>query len=385
MEGGEEEDGSSVEEETGSGADPHDSVYCHQCGHENPAAANYCSQCGTELEDLSGAREAEGTRAVAADLPEGTDENASAEAPTEESGDPQAMMGKQLAWMVGVGLMLVLGFFGVTQWSQQYEWGSNEETRPAAPASEGTATQGPGSAAQSGSGTGQPSSPQGASARDPKDLSALVEQLSDTLDGPVADKIDSLRTLETEATGQEKQQLQSELVRLYIGAGTPGRAALVQTALADATGTVEARRRAADLLYQWMRQVERESGRARVADVARHVASEYEGVVQKRPQNLDARTRMGEAYLLTNNPMKGIQAINGVLKDDSTFVPARFQKGLALLQINRLDQAVREFERVKTYADPENPFYRQAERAIEVIHEQTSKGGEGDNGASTSK
>jgi tetratricopeptide (TPR) repeat protein len=166
------------------------------------------------------------------------------------------------------------------------------------------------------------------------------------------------------------------LVRLYIGAGTPGRAALVQRQLADATGTVEARRRAADLLYRWMRQVERQRGRSEVAEVARHVATAYAAVADERPQDLDARTRMGEAYLLTNNPMKGIEAINQVLSEDSTFVPARFQKGLALLQINRLEESVRQFRMVKTFADPEEPFYKQAQRAIDVINERTSMGGQ---------
>jgi tetratricopeptide (TPR) repeat protein len=143
---------------------------------------------------------------------------------------------------------------------------------------------------------------------------------------------------------------------------------------------VEDRRRAANLLYKWMRQVEQQGDRAKVADVARHVAEAYAAVVEQRPQDLDARTRMGEAYLLTNNPMRGIRAINQVLEDDSTFVPARFQKGLALLQINRLDQAVRQFERVMEYASQDDPFYRQARRAIEVIRKRTESSAQGQPG-----
>jgi cytochrome c-type biogenesis protein CcmH/NrfG len=85
---------------------------------------------------------------------------------------------------------------------------------------------------------------------------------------------------------------------------------------------------------------------------------------------------MGEAYLLTNSPMRGIRAINQVLEDDSTFVPARFQKGLALLQINRIDQAVAEFEAVKRHAGRQDPFYKQAQRAIDVIRERTSSSGQ---------
>jgi len=132
-----------------------------------------------------------------------------------------------------------------------------------------------------------------------------------------------------------------------------------------------------------MRQVEQQGDRARIAEVARHVATAYEQVAEQRTEDLDARTRMGEAYLLTNNPMKGIQAINAVLEEDSTFVPARFQKGLALLQINRLDQAIQQFEQVKQYAGEQEPFYKQAERAIEVIREQSSSSGATRSGSDT--
>jgi cytochrome c-type biogenesis protein CcmH/NrfG len=65
-----------------------------------------------------------------------------------------------------------------------------------------------------------------------------------------------------------------------------------------------------------------------------------------------------------------MEAINQVLEDDSTFVPARFQKGLALLQINRLDQAVTQFESVMEFASQDDPFYEQAKRAIKVIREE---------------
>jgi hypothetical protein len=357
-------------------------VYCNQCGFQNPSEANYCSQCGTELQDLSAAASPDGTRAVTADLPAG----ASAEEvpdgddpePSSDS-EPQAEMGKQILLMVGVGLVFVLGFFFATQWSQQYEWGGEEGGGPSA-STEATQSEGAGGpSASSSAGPMTGSAPEGASSSgSPQtDLRTLVNELSGPVDGPVANKIDSLRAQEEEAEGQEQRQLRSELVRLYIGAGAPGQAALLQSQIADATGTVDARRRTADLLYRWMRQVEQQGDRARIADVARHVATAYEQVAEQRPQDLDARTRMGESYLLTNNPMKGIQAINAVLEDDSTFVPARFQKGLALLQINRLDQAIQQFERVKANADEQEPFYKQAERAIEVIREQTSSSGGG--------
>jgi tetratricopeptide (TPR) repeat protein len=119
-----------------------------------------------------------------------------------------------------------------------------------------------------------------------------------------------------------------------------------------------------------MQKVQGQGDRKQVFRVARHAAQAYAAVAEQRPDDLDARTRMGETYLLTNEPMRGIKAINAVLDDDSTFVPARFQKGLALLQINRLDQAVRQFEMVQQYAEDGSPFARQADRALKAIKEQ---------------
>lgn len=361
------------------------SVYCHQCGFENPLVANYCSQCGTELQDLSDTADA---RPVAADLPEGSDPASEEEMNSSEASDEgtsQAEMRSQLLWMLGVGVVLVLGFFFVTQWSQQYEWGGDEQSTTAPAASEnGAAASGPrtsgngagapgggGPASGGGSASGEaPAMGGSASGGETADLGSLVEELSATLDGPVTGKIDSLRTEAENASGSARQQIQSELVQLYVGAGAPGRAALVQQQVAEAAEGVEERRRAADLLYQWMQKVAQQQNRTQSARVARHVASAYEAVVEQRPQDLDARTRMGEAYLLTNSPMKGIRAINGVLEDDSTFVPARFQKGLALLQISRLEEAVQQFKMVKKYADSDEPFYQQAERAVKVIRER---------------
>jgi cytochrome c-type biogenesis protein CcmH/NrfG len=147
----------------------------------------------------------------------------------------------------------------------------------------------------------------------------------------------------------------------------------VQREIAEATGSVDAQRRAADLLYRWMQKLQGRRQREQVFQVARHAAQAYETVANQRPDDLDARTRMGEAYLLTNEPMRGINAINAVLDEDSTFVPARFQKGLALLQINRLDQATKQFEMVKQYTEDGSPFSQQAERAIKVIKQQRSQ------------
>lgn len=356
-------------------------VYCSQCGFKNPLEANYCSRCGAQLDDLPVDVAQENTRAVAADLPSGEAsssreaESSSSERMEDTNPDADsAAMGAQVLWMVGISVIVVLGFFFVTQWSEQYEWGQEQEGN-SPPTTQSPSQEEP-NTSSAGSAAPEDRSANAQSSTQPNtDLQSLVGELSGPVEGPVAETIDSLRAVAEEAEGERRRQVQSELVQMYTGAGAPGWAALVQSRLADATGSVDDRRRAADLLYQWMRQVEQEQGRTRVADVARHVATAYESVAEQRTEDLDARTRMGEAYLLTDNPMKGIQTINAVLDADSTFVPARFQKGLALLQINRLEEAVQQFEMVKAHSDEQEPFYQQAERAIKVINEQARSGG----------
>jgi ribosomal protein L40E/thioredoxin-like negative regulator of GroEL len=376
----EEPSGPATESEAADEADEMSSgVYCTQCGTHNPADANYCSQCGTELHTPSDAGP-KSARPVAADLPEGpSGSEAASEEPAPDAEEAPASAGRQILWMVGVGLCLVLGFFFVTQWSQQYEWGGEEGGGPPAAASEsGGGSAGP---AAGGEGPAAGGMPQGGAGATPEtDLESLVREFGGPVEGPVADEIDSLRAVEEETEGEQQRRVRAELVKMYTGAGAPGQAALVQRQLADATESVEDRRRAADLLYRWMRQVEQQQGRKEVLEVARHVATAYETVANERPEDLDARTRMGEAYLLTNNPMKGIRAINDVLDADSTFVPARFQKGLALLQINRLDQALEQFQQVREYAEEGQPFYKQAGRAIDVIEKQRAKSGSASTG-----
>ena len=373
----------------GSGeTDDEPSVFCNQCGWENPPGARYCSQCGEALQDLSTADSPTGTRPVAADLPTSPSTGAS-EADPETDTPPstektQKAMGQQIALLVGGALVLVVGLFFATQWSTQYEWGAGETTEQSSSPSGGGASAsgavGGSSSVQSGGGSRQ---------GELTDLQTLLDQAGTSSTGAMAGQIDSLETEIEQASGADKREAQAELVNLLIGVGQPGRAAVLQKDIAAATGAVDAKRRAADLLYRWMQQLQGEGQRQQVLEVARHAGRAYEAVVDQRPDDLDARTRMGEAFLLTNRPMRGIKAINAVLDEDSTFVPARFQKGLALLQINRLEQATKEFERVKRFSEEESPFMRQADRALTIIEKQRqrssprtpSDGGPGSGGA----
>jgi len=367
-----------------------DGVYCNECGWENPSAANFCSRCGTELQDVSdplpptdapGDAAPEGTRRVAADLPSGSEpgdsspSGSSDDDSTDEEDDEQRLMGQQLTLVVGTAVLVVVGLFFVTLWSQSQSWGEENDdgggpaATQSAPAGSGEPGGGAGPSAGSAAG--------GSSNLQRQDLTSLAEEQAGEIPASIAEKVDSLRTRLDAVSGVRARRTKAQLVNLYVGAGETARAAVLQQEIARAADDLGEWERAANLLYRWMQKLSADQSRQKAFQVAGQAALAYEKVVAEQPDNLDARTRMGETYLLTNNPMKGIEAINAVLEDDSTFVPARFQKGLALLQINRLDQAISEFEAVKRHAEEGSGFYQQADRAVEVIRERTGSGGGG--------
>ena len=350
-------------------------VYCNDCGWKNPSGARFCSQCGTPLQDLSAA-DAEaprpgapkGTRPVAANLPSAPDATEADRVPpsTEDETDAvQQELGQQLTLTVGVAVLVVVGLFFVTFWSQRQEWGGDAPApSPQTPTQSGARSPG-------GSG-GVQAAPLSAQGGTFQDLSALAEQTATPLPNGLAQRVDSVRTAMDAASGSEKQRLRQELANLYVGGGQAGKAALQQLEIARSTDDTEAWRRAADRLYAWMQSLQQQGQRQQAVPIAEEAADAYAVVAERDASDLMAQTRMGEAFLLTNNPMRGIQTINDVLASDSTFVPARFQKGLALLQISRFEQAIAEFERVKTFAGEGAPYYQQADRAIEIIRERTT-------------
>jgi len=392
------------QESSGSGSDaapsshdapsPHESseeagVFCNECGWENPADANFCSQCGTELQDLSRlSRSPEGTRPVTADLPRAPESPGSSapSSPSEttpsdaEEDAEQQTMGRQITLYIGGAALIVVALFFVTLWSQSQNWGSTGSSTPNGPQASsqsapdaGPAAQGGGAVQGGGPGAG-PASRRGSLTTD---LRQLASETGSEIPTGLSERVDSLQRVIQNASGTPRQNARGELVNLYVGAGQTGRAAVLQQRIAEASDSLAAWRRAGDLLYRWMQEFQQQGQRRQAFPVAQAAATAYEAVAERTPDDLRARTRMGESYLLTNSPMKGIETINQVLAEDSTFVPARFQKGLAFLQISRFEQAIAEFERVKQFSSEGEPYYRQADRAIQIIRERTRSSSSG--------
>ena len=163
--------------------------------------------------------------------------------------------------------------------------------------------------------------------------------------------------------GESKLDRQRELVDLYVAANRFDLAGEEAEKVAEIENTEEIWVFAANLYYDWMEIIDPvEKGYFAVKSIAA-----YRRVLVINPENLDARTDMAIAYMYdTENPMLAIQETMIVLDYDSLHVNANFNRAIMLLKINRVDQALKQLEKVKRIVgDPKNPVYQRAEQVIQ--------------------
>jgi tetratricopeptide (TPR) repeat protein len=183
----------------------------------------------------------------------------------------------------------------------------------------------------------------------------------------IATRAEDLRGQIENATGQEREALLGDLVRLLAGSGRLDLAAVEQQRLAELQNTATAWRHAGNLYYDWMMTVD---DQVRRAQIAQQSIDAYQEVMAIEPSNLDARTDMAVAYLNTNNPMQGVEEITAVLEEDSTHVPARFNYGVMLAMIGRTTQAQEQFQLVQQIVDdPDSPYYQRATDALQTMQQ----------------
>jgi hypothetical protein len=348
-------------------------VYCNECGWKNPASANFCSQCGAELQDLSAAESSgtpAGTRKVAADLPKAqrpaqtqppvqADPSAGVAVADEE--EEQQMMSQQLMMTVGTAVLVLVALFFVTLWSQKQSWSSDEST--SGDPSAQTASSGQGGTAAPGAAAGSFGG---------QDIATLIAENGTEISPSIAERADSIRSQIPNVEGDVKRTLQEQLVNVYVGSSAFGRAARLQKEMAETSQDSDDWRRTGDLFYNWMEKVGAESNgkNPAIAPIGRRAIAAYEEVLGKNPGNHDVRTDMATVLLRSNDPMRGVEELNRVLDEDSTFIPARFNKGIALLWIGRYEQAIEQFEAVQELTGEESAQYQQAAEAIKLVREE---------------
>lgn len=201
--------------------------------------------------------------------------------------------------------------------------------------------------------------------------SAQTESGVPPLTGPAATDAQDLRDQIAQADSAGRIELQRSLIGLYVREQRLDLAAGVQENIALAVDSEVEWVRSGNLYYDCM---ELDQGPQRVA-FARKAIESYERALKLNPDNLDARTDMALAYFYDpERPMEAIQNINAVLGADSTHIQANYNRGYLLFQIGRYEEAAEQFRKVlRLIDDPEDPIYRRAESAIDVVNRRISE------------
>ncbi|MDZ4698766.1 MAG: zinc ribbon domain-containing protein [Rhodothermales bacterium] len=304
--------------------------FCHQCGTRNPIGARFCTACGTAIHTS-----APDTKPASS----GRRQKASSARPAPsstvapESAPPIRPAGLQAAILLTSAVLVVVALFLITQVSKTrlpVEQEVAAETRSSA------------------NGTDAQQAAQQAAAPLAGDLAEQVARIEDEMGG---------------LEGAALRAKQDELIALYSQAGRLDRVATLREEIAGGANTAEAWKEAGNALYELM---EATPGDQR-PDIAQRAADAYDRALSLGEDDLVVRTAMAMAYMNTRAPMQGVMQIRQVLETDPDHLEGNFYYGVMLMQINRLDQALGQFEKVKTLVGPEQPLYRQADMMIANI------------------
>lgn len=79
----------------------------------------------------------------------------------------------------------------------------------------------------------------------------------------------------------------------------------------------------------------------------------YEKVLKNNPDNLDAKTNLGMAYMASDNPVQGVTLLREVLAANPRNEKALYNLGILSIQSNQYDKAVERFQEL-VKVNPEN-------------------------------
>ncbi|WP_245319131.1 tetratricopeptide repeat protein [Hymenobacter elongatus] len=101
----------------------------------------------------------------------------------------------------------------------------------------------------------------------------------------------------------------------------------------------------------------------------------YERVLKNNPENLDAKTNLGMAYMAGDNPVQGVTLLREVLAADPKNEKAIYNLGILSLRSNQNDKAVERFREL-TVVNPDNAngqFYLGVSLALTGAKEDARK------------
>ena len=110
--------------------------------------------------------------------------------------------------------------------------------------------------------------------------------------------------------------------------------------VAQAKPSEKAWQQAADAYFQAYSFASSEERKKMLGTRAREL---YDNVLTTNPNNLDAKTNLGMAYMSSDNPVKGISLLREVLEQDPKNEKVLYNLGVLAIQSNQFDKAAERF------------------------------------------
>lgn len=120
--------------------------------------------------------------------------------------------------------------------------------------------------------------------------------------------------------------------------------------VAQAKPSEKAWQQAADAYFQAYSFASSEERKKMLGTRAREL---YNNVLTTNPNNLDAKTNLGMAYMSSDNPVKGISLLREVLAQDPKNEKVLYNLGVLAIQSNQFDKAAERFAQL-TKVNPDN-------------------------------
>jgi tetratricopeptide (TPR) repeat protein len=146
----------------------------------------------------------------------------------------------------------------------------------------------------------------------------------------------------SETTGKEKNAIFADsLANLYQAANQFDSAGWFAERASEFYNTAGSLMKAADNYYQAYTLAINKETQHNLGAKAQEL---YGRVLQKEPENLEAKTKLAMTYMASSNPMQGIMMLREVLEKDPNNELALFNMGMLSIQSGQYDRAV---ERLK--------------------------------------
>ena len=295
--------------------------FCHMCGWKNPAGARFCSSCGTKLQEVE--QQEIASKPVQTESEKMPPPSVVNNEVASESSKAR-VSGLHMTMLIVSSLLIVGALYMITAFSKR-----------AFPPVEEAASQ---QAAEQGSGTR-------------------------TLPAETENRLAQLQVEVDALSGEAKKAKQQEIVELYRQNNRPDRAAETWKSIAEESGVASDWFEAGHMYFEWM---ESQGGELRFAAAQRAVEA-YEKGLEIGEDDLNIRSALAMAYLNTRNPMQGVQQIRSVLDQDPDHLQGNYYYGVMLMQINRIEQAASQFQRVKQLVGENHPLFQQADMMLQNL------------------